>query len=169
MDVTLHRIEERTPGVYGVLLAPCSCRVLAHLLVPDPRSVVWLIAFHPHHVMEWVELPLPVAVDQPAERVMARLPRYDLQFPLADFLARLPRLRAPAGMLAVQLAHPVPATLSFDDLAGNPQRHQVLREHGWRLTFDLPRDGEPAWLECPERAHLERVLANPVIASRELP
>jgi hypothetical protein len=37
------------------------------------------------------------------------------------------------------------------------------------LSFDLPHDGEYAWVETPDREHLERVLATPLFQSRDLP
>lgn len=72
-------------------------------------------------------------------------------------------------MLALQMSRPVPNTLSFDTLASDPNRHAILRQNGWLLSFDLPHDGEHAWVECPDRAYLEQKLADPVFASGELP
>ena len=166
---TTNEIGETAPGVFGVLLEPCSCQVLPHVLVPDSNSVVWLVAYHPHHIVEWIDMPLPLAPYAPAELIRARLPQFDVQFPIAEFLERLPRMHARAGMLAVQMERPVPSTLSFERLASDPNRHAILRQNGWLVSFDLPHDGEHAWVECPNREHLERVLANPVIASGELP
>ena len=60
----------------------------------------------------------------------ARLPRYDLQFPLTEFLAVLPQLHARAGMT---------------------------------------RDGEHAWVETTDRAHLETVLNSLLFLSPALP
>lgn len=164
-----HAITEPVPGVFGTLLGPCRCQILAQLVFPAPDSVVWLVAYHPHGVMEWVEMPLPLAVEAPAERVRARLPRYDLEFPLPAFLARLPTMHARAGMLALQMRRPVPDTLGMDFLVQTGNRHTILRRHGWMLSFDLPHDGEPAWVETPVRAHLERLLADPVVAALDQP
>lgn len=166
---TTNEISETAPGVFGVVLEPCSCQVLPHVLVPDPNSVVWLVAYHPHHIVEWIDMPLPLAAYAPAELLRARLPKFDVQFPIANFLERLPHMHAHAGMLAVQMERPVPDTLTFERLASDPNRHAILRRNGWLVSFDLPHDGEHAWVECPDREHLERVLANPVIASGELP
>ena len=169
MEPRTHEIEEVGDGVWATLLEQCSCQVLAHVLMPVPSSVVWLVAYHPHHALEWVDLPLPLGAGMPAERMRARLPRFDAEFPHADFLARLPAMHARAGMLALQMDRPVPDTLSFEHIATDPNRRAILRRNGWLLSFDLPHDGEHAWVECTDRAHLERVLADPVIASRELP
>jgi hypothetical protein len=166
---TTNEITETAPGVFGVLLEPCSCQVLPFVLVSDPRSIVWLVAYHPHHIVEWIDLPLPLTADAPAEILRARLPSFDVQFPIASFLERLPRMHARAGMLAVQVERPVPDTLTFNKLGSDPHGHAVLKQNGWLLSFDLPHDGEHAWVECPDRAHLERVLASPVIASGNLP
>lgn len=168
MDPTVHEISEPAPGVFATLLAPCSCQVLAPLLLPVP-SIVWLVAYHPHGVVEWVDLPLPLAVDGPAELRRARLARYDLQFSITDFLIELPQLHAPAGMLAIQMTRPVPDTLVMEHLTENPSRHAILAQNGWLLSFDLPHDGEYAWVETPHREHLERVLATPLFQSQVLP
>jgi len=157
-EARLDGIGEIAPGAFGVRLAPCSCQRLAQLLLPVPGSVVWLVAFHPIATAAWTELALPLSAEGDPERVRARLPRYDLQFPLDDFLARLPRLQARAGMLAVQLARAVPDTLLMEHLVDDPQRHAVLQRHGWLLSFDLPHDGAPAWVESPDRAHLARIV-----------
>lgn len=162
MHPSPHEIVEMSPGIYGTLLHRSSCQVLRYLLVDDPDSVVWLVAYHPFPAVEWREMPLPLAARHPPELVEARLPRFDLQFSRDDFLARLPRMHAPGGMLALQMARPVPDALLFDTLADDPDRHAVLREHGWLFSFDLPRDGEHPWIESPDRAHLERVLAHPL-------
>ena len=66
-DAELHAVTEVAPGVFGTLLAPCSTRVLPYLLVPAPTSFVWLVAYHPHHVVEWLDLPLPLAPDSAPE------------------------------------------------------------------------------------------------------
>ena len=168
MGPIVQQIAETAPGVFATLLAPCSCQALAPLLVPVP-SFVWLVAYHPHGIVEWVDLPLPLAVDRPAELRRARLARYDLQFSLEDFLAELPKLRAPAGMLAVQMARPVPNALVMEHLVENPARHAILVQNGWLLSFDLPHDGAHAWVETPHRGHLERVLATPLFRTEILP
>jgi hypothetical protein len=165
----LHAVTEVGPGVFGTLLAPCSTRVLPYLLVPAPTSFVWLVTYHPHHVLEWVDLPLPLAPDVAPRTVRARLPRYDLQFAFAEFLEVLPELRAPAGLLALQMRRPVPDTLTIESVGDGHQRWNMLRENGWLLSFDLPHDGEHAWVETPDRQHLERVLATPLFESRDLP
>lgn len=157
-EARIHEVREIARGAFGVLLAPCSCQRLAQLLLPVPGSVVWLVAYHPIATTAWTELALPLSADGAPERVRARLPRYDLQFSLDDFLARLPRLHARAGMLAVQLEHPVPDTLLMEHLADDPERHAILRRHGWLLSFDLPHDGAHAWVESPDRVHLARAV-----------
>jgi len=162
-------VTEIGPGVFGTLLAPCSTRVLPHLLVPAPTSFVWLVAYHPHHVMEWLDLPLLLAPNTAPRTVRARLPRYDLQFELAEFLDLLPELRAPAGMLALQMARPVSDTLTMERLADDPHRWSILERNGWLLSFDLPHDGAHAWVESPDREHLHRVLDTPLFQSRDLP
>jgi len=101
--------------------------------------------------------------------VRARLPRYDLQFGFAEFLEVLPELRAPAGILALQMRRPVPDTLTIESLGDGLQRWNMLRENGWLLSFDLPHDGEYAWVETPDRQHLDRVLDTPLFQSRDLP
>ena len=169
LDRELHVVQEIARGVFGTLLAPCSTRVLPYLLVPAPTSFVWLVTSHPHHVLEWLDLPLPLAPDAPPRPVRARLPRYDLQFGFAEFLEALPELRAPAGILALQMRHPVPDTLTIESLGDGLHRWNMLRENGWLLSFDLPHDGEYAWVETPDREHLERVLATPLFQSRDLP
>lgn len=158
----VHTITEVAPGVFGTLLAPCSCQVLSHLLLPVPSSYVWLVAYHPFGVVEWVTLPLPLGRDGSAQPVTARLPRYDLQFPLPEFLSLLPRLRAPAGMLALQMERRVPDTLMMEPLADDPRRRAVLRENGFMLSFDLPHDGEHAWVESIDRGYLESLLHTPL-------
>jgi len=65
LDRELHVVQEIARGVFGTLLAPCSTRVLPYLLVPAPTSFVWLVTYHPHHVLEWLDLPLPLAPDTP--------------------------------------------------------------------------------------------------------
>ena len=165
----LHVVTEVGPGVFGTLLAPCSTHVLPYLLVPAPTSFVWLVAYHPHHVVEWVDLPLPLAPNTAARRLHARLPRYDLQFGYAEFLEVLPELHAPAGMLALQMRRPVPNTLTIERLGDGPQRWRILKQNGWLLSFDLPHDGEYAWVEAPDRQHLDRVLDTPLFQSRDLP
>jgi len=165
----LHVVTEVGPGVVGTLLASCSTRVLPHLLVPAPTSFVCLVAYHPHHIIEWLDLPLPLAPNTAPRRLRARLPRYDLQFGYAEFLEVLPELHAPAGMLALQMRRPVPDTLTMEHLGDGPQRWRILKQNGCMLSFDLPHDGEYAWVETPDREHLERVLATPLFQSRDLP
>ena len=169
LDRELHVVKEVAPGVFGTLTAPCTTRVLPYVLVPAPTSFVWLVTYHPHHVLEWLDLPLPLTPDTAPRRLRARLPRYDLQFGYGEFLEVLPELRAPAGMLALQMRRPVPDTLTIESLGDGPQRWNMLRENGWLLSFDLPHDGEHAWVEAPDREHLERVLATTLFQSRELP
>lgn len=168
-DAELHAVTEVAPGVFGTLLAPCSTRVLPYLLVPAPTSFVWLVAYHPHHVVEWLDLPLPLAPDSAPRTLRARLPRYDLQFEFAEFLDVLPELHAPAGMLALQMRRPVPDTLTIEPLGDGPQRWNILKQNGWLLSFDLPHDGAHAWVETTDREHLDRVLGTPLFLSRELP
>ena len=165
----VQEITEVAPEVFGTLLAACSCQVLSHLLLPAPTSFVWLVAYHPHGVVEWVTLPLPLRLNATATPLTARLPRYDLQFSLSAFLSVLPQLHARAGMLALQMERPVPDTLTMEHLADNSRRRSILRENGLLLSFDLPHDGEYAWVETYDRAHLEGVLNSALFASRDLP
>ena len=169
MDPQTYRITEVAPGVFGMLLAPCSCQVLSHVLVPLASSTVWLVAYHPIGSVEWRDIALPLTSDAAPRKVRARLPRYDLQFALPDFLDLLPEMHAPAGMLAIQLSRPVPDTLVMEHLTENPNRHRILEQNGWLLSFDLPHDGAYAWIESPDRARLEAILALPILESGELP
>jgi len=169
LDQELHTVTEIGTGIVGTLLAPCSCRVLRHLLLPIPSSVVWLVAYHPHGVVEWVDLRLPLSIDAAPQTLRARLPRYDLQFGLPEFLEVLPELRAPAGMLALQMQRRVPDTLLMEKVADDPNRWSILQQNGCLLSFDLPHDGEYAWVETPDRGHLTHVLNTPLFLSRDLP
>ena len=169
LNQELHVVTNVAPGVFGTVLAPCSCRVLPHLLIPVPTSVPWLVAYHPHGVVEWLDLPLPLAPNAAPRTVRARLPRYDLQFELAEFLEVLPELHARAGMLALQMLRPVPDTLMMDKVADDANRWNILKQNGCVLSFDLPHDGEHAWVETPDRDHLQRVLNTPLFSSRDLP
>lgn len=78
MAPTVNTIRETAPGVFAVLLEPCSCQMLRHVLRPQAGSVVWLVAYHPHPVVEWVDMRLPLTAGGESEPVRARLPRYDL-------------------------------------------------------------------------------------------
>src|SRR5690606_26256268 len=135
---TTHEIIEIAPGIFSTLLEPCSKHVLPHVLRPEPASVVWLVGYRPHSVVEWVELPLPLAPGRPAEMLRARLPEFELQMPLPAFLDRLPSLHSWAGLLVHQMARPVPDTLLYQSIGGTPGEYRILQQNGWLLTFRLP-------------------------------
>ena len=159
-------IREASPGVWEAFLPPCDCHVLPHVLVPDPASHVWLVEYRPHAPLAWADLPLPLDVGRPARILRARLPSFDLQMPLPQLLALLPEMHAWAGMLALQMSRPVPDTLHYQTLAASPSRDAILRRNGWLLTFSLPHDGETARVTTPDRAHLQRILADPAVVPR---
>lgn len=167
MPFPTHQIDEIAPGVYSTRIEPCSRWVLPHVLSPDPASFVWLVGYRPHATAEWVELPVPLRRGLPAEPARVRLPRFDLQLPLGVFLDRLPAIHS--WLMLLQMARPVPDTLLYASIAGRPSEYRILRQNGWLLTFYLPHDCEYARVTCADRGHLERVLGDVVIASRDLP
>ena len=68
-------------------------------------------------------------------------------------------------MVLLQLDRPVPDSLRYREVMALPAKYAVLRQNGWRLTFDLPHGGEYAEVTAADRATLERVLADPVVAA----
>ena len=159
-----HEIAEIEPGVFSTLLEPCSAAVLPHVLTPDAPHV-WVVEYAPDPRLVWGELPVPLAPGTPPEPLRVRGLRYDFQMPAAEFVRRVvPRLPGGAGILLLQLARPVPASLRYRDVVARPEWPAILRQNGWALTFDLPHGGEYAAVAAPERRTLERLLAAPVIA-----
>ena len=172
-----HEIIEIEPGVFHTILTPCSAAVLPHVLphvLAPAGSHVWLIEHRPDERVLWTELPVPLVPDAPAERLRVRDVAYDLQMPTVDFLARVaPRLPGNAGVILVQLDHRVPDSLQYRAVMALPTKYAVLRQNGWRLTFDLPHGGDHAEVTAGDRSTLERILADPVVvagkATGELP
>ncbi len=163
--VRTHEIAEIEPGVFYSILEPCSAAVLPYVLAPDAAHV-WLVDHSPDERLLWTALPVPIKVDGPVERLLVRGVRYDLQMPTPEFLARIvPRLGAGCGLRLLQLDRPVPDSLRYHDIEKLPAKYAVLRQNGWRLSFDLPHGGEYAELTAPDRNTLEAILADPVVAA----
>ena len=164
--VSTHEVSEIEAGVFYTILEPCSLAVLPHVLVPDPASVVWVVDHWPLAEVVWRELSVPLTANSPCESLQVRGVRYDLQMPAREFLDRVvPRLPLSDGMMMLQLDRSVPDTLRYRDIAGRANRHAILRQNGWRLTFQLPHGGEYAEVTAPDRAEIERILAAPLIAA----
>jgi hypothetical protein len=160
-----HEIAEIAPGVFTTLLVPCSAAVLRHVLAPEIPHV-WIVAHAPDPHLSWSAQDVPLV---PAGRPMSLRVRglvYDFQMPTAEFLKRvLPTVPGGAGVLLLQLDRPVPDSLRYREVASRPAWHAILRQNGWRLTFDLPHGGEYAAVTAPDRGTIGRVLAEPVIAA----
>jgi hypothetical protein len=169
MSPDTHQVREIAEGVFSTVLEPCSRWVLPHVLRPEPASFVWLVGYRPHSRGQWVDLPLPLSQGRPAEPLRVRYPVFELQLPLIVFLDRLPAINSWSGLLLHQMARPVPDTLRYESFSGTPGEYHILRQNGWLLTFYLPHDGEHARITCPDRTHLEGVLADPIIATHDLP
>ena len=160
-----HEIAEIEPGVFYSLLEPCSVAILPHILSPDVAHV-WLVDHWPHPRLVWTELPVPIGVGGPMESVRVRNVCYDMQMPTAEFLGRIvPHLAAGGGARVLQLDRPVPDSLRYEDIESVPTTYEILRQNGWRLSFELPHGGEYAELTSPERRTLEAILTSPVVAA----
>ena len=162
---TTGEIVEVRPGVFFTFLPPCTCRTLPRVLLPEPSSFIWLVRHMPHPVVEWADLPVPLSRGDAPRPLRVRGVQYDAQLPLPAFLELVPRFRESDGVLLLQMSAPVPDTLDYFRIARGPNEHAVLRRNGWLLMVDLPHGGEYAGLTCPDRAHLERVLADRMIAA----
>ena len=164
--ISTHEIWELEPGVFFTILEPCSVAVLPHVLAPDPASVVWVVDHWPIAAVAWRDLPVPLTATSPCEPLRVRHVQFDFQMSAGEFLDRIvPRLPSSDGMILLQLERPVPDTLLYRDIATLPNKHAILRQNGWRLTFMLPHGGEYAEVTSPDRAELERILATPLVAA----
>jgi hypothetical protein len=163
-----HEIAEVVPGVFTTFLVPCSAAVLRYVLAPEVPHV-WIVEHAPDPHLVWSEQDVLLA---PAGRPMSLRVRglvYDLEMPTAEFVERVlpvvPVVPGTAGVLLLQLDRPVPDSLRYREVVSRPAWSAILRQNGWRLTFDLPHGGEYAAVTAPDRGTIERVLAEPVIAA----
>ena len=160
-----HEISEVAPGVFSTILVPCSVAVLPFVLEPEP-SHVWVVEHAPDPRLLWSRLPVPLTPTSRADPLRVRGLVYDFQMATDELLERVvPTLPGGEGILLLQLDRPVPDTLRYREVASRPEWSAILRQNGWRLTFDLPHGGEYAAVTAPERRTIERVLADPVIAA----
>ncbi len=163
MPPTTQEISELPGGVYYTLLEPCSVRVLRHVLSPDGH--VWVVRHRPSPALLWRRQAVPLALGERLVTLPIRLLEYDFQLPTADFLGLLEAWPGDVGVTALQLDRPVPDSLDFRHVMELGRPYDVLRQNGWRLTFDLPFGGEYAEVTAAERGALERILADPVISA----
>jgi hypothetical protein len=160
-----HEITEVEPGSFYTVLEPCSVAVLPHVLAVD-ASYVWVVEHRPDPAVRWTQLPVPLTLGGRPQALPVRDLLFDFQVSTTAFLTEvLPQLPDGGGIILLQLERPVPDTLRYRAIAEAPARHAVLRQNGWILTFDLPHGGEYAEVTTSDRRTLERILAEPIIAS----
>ncbi len=160
-----HEISELDTGVFHTILEPCSVAVLPHVLEAG-TSHVWLVEHRPDERLVWGDLSVPLAANAPAEQLRVRSAVYDLQMATTEFIGHVvPRLSGGTGVILLQLDRPVPDSLRYRELSALPTRHAILRQNGWRLTFELPHGGEYAEVTAADRRTVERILADPIIAA----
>lgn len=158
-------ITEVAPGVWRGYLYRCALQQADRIVVPDPATHIWIPSYRPHPSSSWAPMQLPLDVPQPAQPLTARFVTFELQMPLPRFLELLPSMHAWSGALVAQLGRPVPDNLLADRVFGRPNEHHILRQLDWRLTLRLSHDGDTAEVITGDRAHLERVLADPGLLS----
>ncbi len=96
-----------------------------------------------------------------------RLPKFDIQCTIKEFLSLLPEF-ADAGMTLFQMYKRWPVTLRPQYLP-KEARYKILVQNGLYLEFELPHANEYACAISPQREVLERINNHPVIASGDLP
>lgn len=166
-SIRTHEIIEIERGVFWTLLVPCSVATLADVVSADTH--ILLVEHSPDNRLLWASLQVPLAPSQEPQESRVRSVTYDLQAPGAAFCSRvLPQISRGSGILALELLHVVPDSLRYREIMALPQRYQILRGNGWRLTFTLPHGGEYAEVTAPERSTLEELLAKPNIAAGKL-
>jgi hypothetical protein len=164
--ITTGEIREFQPGVFSLMLEPCSALVLPHILSAEV-PFVWLEEHTPDNRYEWWKAQVPLRRGGQYFPLKVRLLRFDLMLPTEQFLTLLPEF-ADAGMLLLQLEREMPNGLIPRGLK-DTERYKVLGQNGLHLEFDLPHAGEYASVISPHRAVLERIKSNPIIASGNLP
>jgi hypothetical protein len=149
-------IRETADGIFEAFLPPCTCQDLPEILLPVP-SYVWVLAYRPVPALRWAELPVPLAEDGHLATLQVRGTHFEIQAEREAFLGLLPRLHAWAGMTVLQMLRPVPDTLWYPQIRGQPGHDAILRQNGWVLTFELPHDYETARVITVDRGHLAAV------------
>jgi hypothetical protein len=158
-------ISEIEPGIFHMILPQCTKAVLPYVLLPD-APITWVVRHWPHS-LGWWAADLPLKAGARPQRVRARDVQFDLEFSTAEFLRLLPEM-ADHGVILHQMDRSVADTLDYDRLPKRA-RYRILRDNGWRLSFDQHTLGEYANVVSPDRNALERILAQPVIQSDDLP
>lgn len=160
-------IREVAPGVWAVWIFGCTLQQADRILLPDPSTHVWLPGYAPHVSSSWDTMRLPLAADGEPRRIRARLVSFEAQFTYPEFLAALPEMHAWAGAAVLQLRRPVADNLLTARVLGRPNEYRILGQNGWLLSMHLSHDGDTAEVRTADRAHLERLLADPELRTRE--
>lgn len=149
--------------MFSVMLRPCTCSVLAHVLDPAV-PYVWVHRHAPHDTIEWRRAHIALSAPGPLQDVEVRQLEFDLQLPTAQFLELLPEF-ACHGLVLFQMIRRVPDTLTLHGIS-DAAVNRVLIQNGLHLRFNLPSALECAELASPHREVLKRVLQRPEV--REL-
>ena len=148
-------IREFEPGMYNMLLPPCSTEVL-HVVLDPSKPYVWVVAHAPGSYLHWWNAAVPLSETTSNRTVLVRDVRFDILMPTDEFLRCEPEFRH-GGITLVQLDRRVPDTLEFDRLPEG-RRYQILLDNGLHLVFELPHAGEYASIVSPSWSTLQRLI-----------
>ncbi|MBX7170595.1 MAG: hypothetical protein K1X72_06525 [Pyrinomonadaceae bacterium] len=159
-------IREFEPGMFSLMLEPCSAFVLPHIL-DEQIPFVFLMNHRPNRYLQWYETNVQLRKDGESFSVEARTMTLDLQMPTKRFLELLSEF-ADSGLRLMQFERKLPDTLEPQYLKDG-SKYKILRQNGLYLDFYLPHAREYASVITPHREVLERIKNNPIIASENLP
>lgn len=151
-------IREFEPGMYNMLLPPCSTEVL-HVVLDPSVPYVWVVGHEPGSYIHWWNAGVPLSETTGNRSVLVRDLRFDILMRTEEFLRSEPEFRK-GGIRLIQLDRRVPDTLISPSLP-DESRYRILRANGLHLEFDLPPSGEYASVSSPSRNTLEQLIGGP--------
>ena len=164
--MTTSEISEFEPGMFSVMLEPCSALVLPRVLLPEV-PFVYVESHWPNPRYEWWDATVPLKRGGRAVNLKVRRLEFDISLTTAQFLSLVEEF-ADAGLTVLQLDRALPNGLVPNQLKP-AERYRVLVANGLQLEFSLPHAIEYAQTVSSHRHVLERILRDPVVASGRLP
>jgi hypothetical protein len=152
------RVNETAPGLFSLILPPCTARILGGILAAEVPFVI--IEDHPiHRSLEWIDAMMPLS-DVSLMRpicLSVRDVRMDVALETTRFLENLAEFES-FGLSLYQLGRRPANTLRFADVTDRRLRAALYREADVHLAFHLPHPSENASLSAPIRETVQRVV-----------